>query len=395
MEVQWRKLESAIESQPMPTQLRDAKAEIKCNDCAARSIVPYHWLGNKCGTCDGYNTNEVRLIGTEETSTREVEDYAAGERRDAARNGDADLLAASSAAPTATLPVRPRTQLLQPQDYFAANFDEDDRRRRASHSGVTDEVERAGLSLANVNLPNFGLPYEMLARMSRSLSPVRHYFDTDGEDESGRSHLDLHSPVSTSATSAGDEQIPPLNLGDRLRGRAQFAARFLGLRRPQSADPLAQQPGLAASMQRETPQDELAEDSSGLQAPRTNHTRSFSDTLSIQNLWRSGTASITAERSLPWFLSPTSPTFSSALRAVGSALVEDDEDEDEDGEAGSSDEYEGYGYSDEEDDDDDEFHADERRNGYGVSPGYAVDEDDWDTEDEAESRLGLVLRGHR
>ena len=61
MELQWRKLDHAIEGQPMPEQYRQTKVWIVCNDCSCRSCVSYHWLGNKCARCDGYNTSELGL----------------------------------------------------------------------------------------------------------------------------------------------------------------------------------------------------------------------------------------------------------------------------------------------------------------------------------------------
>ena len=48
MEMQFRHLERAIESQPMPPQFQDTKALISCNDCSAKTTVKYHWLGLKC-----------------------------------------------------------------------------------------------------------------------------------------------------------------------------------------------------------------------------------------------------------------------------------------------------------------------------------------------------------
>ncbi|KAF2100526.1 zf-CHY-domain-containing protein, partial [Rhizodiscina lignyota] len=63
MELQWRKLEHAIDTQPMPEQFRNTRVVVQCNDCSAKSSVKYHWLGNKCGACDSYNTNEVQILG--------------------------------------------------------------------------------------------------------------------------------------------------------------------------------------------------------------------------------------------------------------------------------------------------------------------------------------------
>lgn len=48
MEMQFRHLERAIESQPMPPQFEDTKAFVYCNDCSAKTNVKYHWLGLKC-----------------------------------------------------------------------------------------------------------------------------------------------------------------------------------------------------------------------------------------------------------------------------------------------------------------------------------------------------------
>ncbi|KAF2745654.1 CHY zinc finger domain-containing protein [Sporormia fimetaria CBS 119925] len=67
MELQWRKLTQAIEAQPMPEQFASMRAVIQCNDCSAKSAVAFHWLGNKCSTCDSYNTNELRILNGPES----------------------------------------------------------------------------------------------------------------------------------------------------------------------------------------------------------------------------------------------------------------------------------------------------------------------------------------
>ena len=48
MEWQFKHLERAIETQPMPPEFQDTKAWIYCNDCSAKTSVKYHWLGLKC-----------------------------------------------------------------------------------------------------------------------------------------------------------------------------------------------------------------------------------------------------------------------------------------------------------------------------------------------------------
>ncbi|KAI4190462.1 MAG: hypothetical protein L6R41_000767 [Letrouitia leprolyta] len=62
MEMQFRHLERAIESQPMPPEFQDTKAWVYCNDCNTKSLVKYHWLGMKCGVCDSYNTAQLQMI---------------------------------------------------------------------------------------------------------------------------------------------------------------------------------------------------------------------------------------------------------------------------------------------------------------------------------------------
>ncbi|KAF9878512.1 chy and ring finger domain-containing protein [Colletotrichum karsti] len=63
MESQFRQLELAILSQPMPPEFRDTRATVLCNDCSGRSSVPYHWLGLKCAICTSYNTVELQMSG--------------------------------------------------------------------------------------------------------------------------------------------------------------------------------------------------------------------------------------------------------------------------------------------------------------------------------------------
>lgn len=63
METQFRNLDIGILDQPMPPEFRDTRAVILCNDCSARSTVPYHWLGLKCSICRSYNTVELQILG--------------------------------------------------------------------------------------------------------------------------------------------------------------------------------------------------------------------------------------------------------------------------------------------------------------------------------------------
>ncbi|OKL60593.1 hypothetical protein UA08_04355 [Talaromyces atroroseus] len=62
MEARFRNLDRTIESQPMPIEFEDTRALVYCNDCGAKSDVPYHWLGLKCDLCESYNTAQLRLL---------------------------------------------------------------------------------------------------------------------------------------------------------------------------------------------------------------------------------------------------------------------------------------------------------------------------------------------
>lgn len=63
MELQFRNLDLAIQTQPMPPEFQDTRALVLCNDCSAKSSVKYHWLGLKCGVCSSYNTAQLQILG--------------------------------------------------------------------------------------------------------------------------------------------------------------------------------------------------------------------------------------------------------------------------------------------------------------------------------------------
>lgn len=62
METQFRNLDRDIDRQPMPEGFRDTKALVSCNDCRAKTIGPYHWLGLKCQVCASYNTRQLAIV---------------------------------------------------------------------------------------------------------------------------------------------------------------------------------------------------------------------------------------------------------------------------------------------------------------------------------------------
>lgn len=107
MELQWRKLDQAIEAQPMPSQFKDTKVWILCNDCSARTCTSFHWLGNKCTECDSYNTNQFKMINSpsdqelqalQDTQSQEVRALRAAEIQMGTQNGNA----ATNLPPTQT-----------------------------------------------------------------------------------------------------------------------------------------------------------------------------------------------------------------------------------------------------------------------------------------------------
>jgi hypothetical protein len=144
MELQWRKLTHAIEIQPMPEEFADTTAVIQCNDCSAKSSVEYHWLGNKCSTCDSYNTNELRILSADE------KDQAAA------------LLSTETDTKATSPLLRPSVEIRAARPYFL------------SAQPTQDSTAEQGASL----------PYQLMERMSRSLSPLRNYLGRSQEDVS-------------------------------------------------------------------------------------------------------------------------------------------------------------------------------------------------------------------
>jgi hypothetical protein len=62
----WREIDRAIELQPVPEEYKEWKVEILCNDCNVKEITAFHFIGNKCSKCQGYNTNIITTIRPED-----------------------------------------------------------------------------------------------------------------------------------------------------------------------------------------------------------------------------------------------------------------------------------------------------------------------------------------
>ena len=65
-----------LANSPMPRELKDTKMNIMCNDCLAKSQVPFHILGGKCSICCSYNTSRIEDSDTriQYSSERETEE---------------------------------------------------------------------------------------------------------------------------------------------------------------------------------------------------------------------------------------------------------------------------------------------------------------------------------
>ncbi|KAL1209083.1 E3 ubiquitin-protein ligase MIEL1 [Cardamine amara subsp. amara] len=55
----WQRLDEEIEATAMPSDYRDKKVWILCNDCNDTTEVYFHIIGQKCGHCRSYNTRAI------------------------------------------------------------------------------------------------------------------------------------------------------------------------------------------------------------------------------------------------------------------------------------------------------------------------------------------------
>eukprot|EP00170_Pyropia_yezoensis_P005226 contig_21316_g5240 len=56
MSTYFERLDYLLAGEQMPVEYRSARADVWCNDCSKPSVVPYHFLYNRCGFCCSYNT---------------------------------------------------------------------------------------------------------------------------------------------------------------------------------------------------------------------------------------------------------------------------------------------------------------------------------------------------
>lgn len=185
MELQWQKLTLAIESQPMPEQFLHTRAIIQCNDCSAKSSVAYHWLGNKCSSCDSYNTSELRLLNGPES------EQTANAILSAEENSPSAFLPSPSPRPLSipspsSLPLRSPRYYFQPDEpvqtwlpgplpSFPFQMPQFPRGMPQLPAGLGGRIPRMPEMPALPQMPD---PYELLDRVRRSFD---HYLNPTGE----------------------------------------------------------------------------------------------------------------------------------------------------------------------------------------------------------------------
>ncbi|KAK6005043.1 hypothetical protein QM012_007822 [Aureobasidium pullulans] len=193
MELQWRKLDDEIRLQPMPEDEFEDSAAAKanpthrrvprrvfvgCNDCGGRGWSPFHWLGLKCPHCDGYNTSQTAYVGSETPGVRPVvrrHEFAGVNALPAAVTRDEERADSAYGCPSspAQIPV-PQQQLPVQQPVFAPHSPTGRSYfLQAEHEESLRNTERA-LSAGDAFR---NLPYDILQRFSRSLSPMRYYLE--------------------------------------------------------------------------------------------------------------------------------------------------------------------------------------------------------------------------
>ena len=146
MELLWHELDQQVASQSMPPRYAQTSAVVFCNDCSSRSVVKFHWVGHKCAICGSYNTNDLQIL-----DDHKIQDNNSSE----------------------TYPSSPDTSARSPTSLLSRPY-ASSYTRSGSYFSQQDEQHRFAALLTSDEQNRFS-PYEMLQRMSRSLSPIRQY----------------------------------------------------------------------------------------------------------------------------------------------------------------------------------------------------------------------------
>ncbi|KAJ5689757.1 hypothetical protein N7462_004149 [Penicillium macrosclerotiorum] len=171
MESTFRNLDRTIESQPMPVEFKDTKGLIYCNDCGAKSVVKYHWLGLKCDLCESYNTAQLRLLQGDVSDILEEE----GVDENQARPRSASLnVNEESMASLATLHLTPN-----PAPRLSVPTSAESDRRTVSYN------MSHGRAISPVVSNYFGLPTERESEKSSSLPFFGSASRVDGDTDYG------------------------------------------------------------------------------------------------------------------------------------------------------------------------------------------------------------------
>jgi len=62
MKQHWQMISETINGVPMPSEYKDWKVEILCNDCNIKSECAYHMLGHACSKCGSFNNKITRTM---------------------------------------------------------------------------------------------------------------------------------------------------------------------------------------------------------------------------------------------------------------------------------------------------------------------------------------------
>lgn len=81
MEINFKLLDGEIRNCPLPAPYTSWRCVYKCNDCDARGITNYHFLGIKCRSCYSFNTILLQVVKDDDVAgERKEEDFGATKR---------------------------------------------------------------------------------------------------------------------------------------------------------------------------------------------------------------------------------------------------------------------------------------------------------------------------
>ncbi|KAJ5226675.1 uncharacterized protein N7469_006681 [Penicillium citrinum] len=172
MESTFRNLDRTIESQPMPAEFTDTKGLVYCNDCGAKSVVKYHWLGLKCDLCESYNTAQIRVLQGDISAVLEEE----GVNEHPARRRSASLYGEEASTSLAALHMN-NTSTSQSRLSVPASTGPDNR--------IVSYNMTHNRAISPVVSNYFGLPTERESEKPSSLLFFGNPLKSDGDNDYG------------------------------------------------------------------------------------------------------------------------------------------------------------------------------------------------------------------